>query len=312
MGEQLDILFPAAKAKAKRKARAPKAKPVAPPQRVCVGFSVRAGFCDRGAGHDGPHGCGETTWRVSERGVVVHDDEQELCGAKLIAPSGMPWLGEERLCSREVGHDGDHENACGDVWAEGSRVAPCGSCIGTRTETDGITTCAACEGTGREDEAPSPSCPVCDDDRQVVQARGGVAEAEPCPVCSDAPTTARACPSCGAALVWDADKVGETCGGLELRGWWRCDPCGGWWLATNAERRELVAGAGEAWVLTRGGRSVDAGGVRLRAEGGDAVALMRRVVVLPELEAALARIAAGESDAQALARRALALVEVAT
>lgn len=103
---------------------------------------------------------------------------------------------------------------------------------------------------------------------------------------------------CGGAYAFDPLLEGETVGGNRLIGWLVCDRCGG----TCITRRAV---AGGAWRLATSGRSIDAGGIRLRAEGGDAAAIMARIARLPDLEAALRRIARGEADPAALARAAL-------
>lgn len=107
---------------------------------------------------------------------------------------------------------------------------------------------------------------------------------------------------CGGELRFDPSVIGNTCGGLTLRGWDVCVACGEMWL--NSDRAEPA----EDWTLAKGGRSVNVGPFRLRCEastGLDVERLMARVVRLPELERALARIAAGEGDAAAIARESL-------
>lgn len=107
------------------------------------------------------------------------------------------------------------------------------------------------------------------------------------------------CPDCGGALAFDPTAIGTTCGGLELEGWLFCDACSKGWISTRSKPVER-------WTMVRGGRSIDTGTTRLRAESGAGVeALMIRVARLPDLERALRRIAAGEGDAAAIAAGAL-------
>lgn len=100
------------------------------------------------------------------------------------------------------------------------------------------------------------------------------------------------CPECGATLVFHADVVGETCGGLALRGWMWCEACAKHWLAPKG-MATIVEGiaSGDEWTLAKGGRSLNCGGVRIRAEGKtntSSGALMARIQRLPFLEAVLA------------------------
>jgi hypothetical protein len=114
------------------------------------------------------------------------------------------------------------------------------------------------------------------------------------------------CYDCGGPLTFDPAWEGETVGGVKLAGALRClgaegntEGCGMSWLS----RRAVTS---ESWKLAKGGRSVDAGGTRIRCEAGaDAERLMARVARLPELERALRVIAAGAADAAAVARAAL-------
>lgn len=100
---------------------------------------------------------------------------------------------------------------------------------------------------------------------------------------------------CGKPLRWDPLATGTTCGGLDLEGALACDTCGA-----------LLIGPGsksiERWKINGGGRSVDTGYTRIRAEGYDgAQALFARIVKLPEYERALRLIAAGAPNARELA-----------
>lgn len=106
------------------------------------------------------------------------------------------------------------------------------------------------------------------------------------------------CPSCGAQLHFDPTLRGMTCGGLELEGWLVC-PCGQAFIGSRSR-------PAESWKLAKGGRSVDTGTARIRAEAGEDVeGLMRRLVRLPELERALRRIAKGDEGAAAIAAEVL-------
>lgn len=112
------------------------------------------------------------------------------------------------------------------------------------------------------------------------------------------------CYDCGGELVFDPEVRGYTCGGLALKGWDVCSKCGKCWLARHgAEECEMP------WRLASGDRSVDTGHHRISTRGvgavDDVVALMHRIVRLPELEAALADIAQGEGASAERARRAL-------
>lgn len=111
---------------------------------------------------------------------------------------------------------------------------------------------------------------------------------------------------CGGAYSFDPTIEGVTVGGNNLVGWLVCDRCGGICIT----RRGLPGGT---WKLAASGVSIDAGGVRLRAEGGAiardyTVALMARIARVPALEAALRAIARGEGDPVAIARAALEAV----
>lgn len=102
---------------------------------------------------------------------------------------------------------------------------------------------------------------------------------ETCSVCED-----------GGVVRFDPNKRGHTCGGLELVGWLACDACGTY---TLCPARSKPADAVD-WSLAKGGRSVNAGGIRIRAEtgpaAGETTALMARIVRLPELEREVERL----------------------
>ena len=107
---------------------------------------------------------------------------------------------------------------------------------------------------------------------------------------------------CGGAYTFDPLLEGETCGGNQLVGWLVCDRCGGMCITRRAR-------PGGAWKLAASGVSIEAGRVRVRAEGSGAreytQALMARIVRVPHLEAALRAIARGDADPEAIARAAL-------
>lgn len=89
---------------------------------------------------------------------------------------------------------------------------------------------------------------------------------------------------CGTPTRWDATHVGTTIGGLVLEGAYICDTCGVALVSRRARPAEL-------WKLAKGGRSIDTGAAKIRAEAGDGVeALMLRLVRLPELERELERL----------------------
>jgi len=107
---------------------------------------------------------------------------------------------------------------------------------------------------------------------------------------------------CGGPFRFDPLIEGETCGGLHRIGWLICDACG----ETSVTKRGVTAGG---FKLAGGGRSLDADGFRVRAEGdGDPSRLMARLARLPDLEAALRQVAhraGGDAAIRALALAAL-------
>jgi hypothetical protein len=97
-----------------------------------------------------------------------------------------------------------------------------------------------------------------------------------------------ACPTCGAVMAWDPARTGTTCGGLEIAGALVC--CGNVMVSYLSKPADAIR-----WSLAKGGRSLNAGGIRVRAEGraGDDVgALMARLLRLPELEIEVERLRA--------------------
>lgn len=124
------------------------------------------------------------------------------------------------------------------------------------------------------------------------------------------------CPNDGARLRFDPTIVGTTVGGLRLRGWMHCDHCSASWVTRRGVPDTGGGTSDGRWRVANGGRSLDAGGIRLRAEGkpeaDELVTLMGRISRVPAFEAALERIASGELDAaaaRAIALEALAIGE---
>lgn len=105
-----------------------------------------------------------------------------------------------------------------------------------------------------------------------------------------------ACIHCGGPVAFDPVCVGDTCGGVTLRGWDRCEACDRWQLSRLAVPHER-------WKVAGSGRSVETGEARIRIEGGGLPELLcARLVMLPRLEEALDAIAAGAvADPKALA-----------
>jgi ribA/ribD-fused uncharacterized protein len=119
---------------------------------------------------------------------------------------------------------------------------------------------------------------------------------------SDKPLTC-----CNELTTWDENSVGTTCGGLEVIGAYVCGVCGTSFLGKASHPTD--PNESEVWKMNKGGRSVDIGQVRLRAESTrsdvDIPSLMTRIARLPRLEQALRTIAAGARDSAGVARRAL-------
>lgn len=98
------------------------------------------------------------------------------------------------------------------------------------------------------------------------------------------------CPRCRGPLVFDPDAVGETCGGLTLIGWMRCDAC------VRANRKAywhagFLGRSHEKWRVSGSGRSVEIGTGRVRIEGHpDPDKVAARIARLPELELEVARL----------------------
>jgi hypothetical protein len=101
--------------------------------------------------------------------------------------------------------------------------------------------------------------------------------------------------TCGGELRFDPDIIGETCGGLMLRGWNVCQKCGRAWITKKATSYD-----GD-WKLAGGGRSVETGNGRIRVDGcSDVDALMQRIVKLPDLELEVAQLRKYRDEQEAL------------
>lgn len=138
-----------------------------------------------------------------------------------------------------------------------------------------------CEASNGDAAAFDPACRFCGED--IYGDRSACPSCYVITVMRDAPSRSSEIPEEVPALYWDPERTGETVGGLELVGALVCRACG----ATCLSKRSRPADS-MRWKLSKGGRSVDAGGIRLRAENGDGVAkLMARIVRLPELEHAI-------------------------
>ncbi len=104
---------------------------------------------------------------------------------------------------------------------------------------------------------------------------------------------------CGELMDFHPERRGTTVGGLVVVGAMVC-ACG----VVEVCKHSRPADALE-WSLAKGGRSLTAGGLKIRAEKGDDAdieAVMARIVRVPELELELARL-------QQLQRRRLSLAD---
>lgn len=127
------------------------------------------------------------------------------------------------------------------------------------------------------------------------------------------------CGECGGGLTFDPDKIGETVGGLRLKGWKVCSHCGMFWLSRRGiPTHEVSDGTAGTWKIAHGCRSLDVGGLRVRTDGKalpqQVKQLIARISRVPAFEAALERLASGfgvESldHAIQIARDALAIAD---
>ncbi len=106
---------------------------------------------------------------------------------------------------------------------------------------------------------------------------------------------------CDTEMAIDTTTRGTTCGGLDVIGGLTCTVCGAGRILKGVTRAAKADDADTKWRLAGGGRSVNCGGVRIRADAksakGDAIIeLMARIVRLPELEAEIARLKAAMGD----------------
>lgn len=133
--------------------------------------------------------------------------------------------------------------------------------------------------------AHCPACPMPGCSGGTIPTADGIGDC--CTACA---WTDAVC-SCGLRKVFRPDVRGETVGGHQLVGWRQCPnpTCLGeveiCYLSQSADAVN--------WKLATGGRSLTAGGMKVRAEGGEAdavVALMARIVRVPELEAQVAQL----------------------
>lgn len=96
---------------------------------------------------------------------------------------------------------------------------------------------------------------------------------------------------CGELMTFDPAYRGKTCGGLETIGARVCLPCDLYEVC----RLTKEADSSSEWKIATSGRSLTAGGIKLRAEPGNAKAihaLMARLVTLPALELEVAQLRA--------------------
>lgn len=123
------------------------------------------------------------------------------------------------------------------------------------------------------------ACPRCD-----AEAHDGDLGYE-CLTCGWSEST---CDACGELMTFDAERRGTTCGGLSVVGARVC-VCG----IVEVCKLSRPADALD-WKLAKGGRSLTAGGLKVRAEkgenGDEIEQLMARIVRVPELELEVARL----------------------
>lgn len=94
------------------------------------------------------------------------------------------------------------------------------------------------------------------------------------------------CDECGAIMAFDPLARGTTCGGLDIVGALVC--CGRSFVCRLSKPADALD-----WRLAKGGRSMTAGGIKVRADSGSAEeveTLMKQIVSLPALEIEVTRL----------------------
>lgn len=126
---------------------------------------------------------------------------------------------------------------------------------------------------------PTPDCEGSPTREHLATLRpDGLAHTFACPACE---WRGDLCDACNQPMAWDPTARGRTCGELDLVGALVC--CGDMVISKLSQPADQATGV---WHLAKGGRSLNAAGVRIRAEGqgSDVYALMLRISKLPELE----------------------------
>lgn len=146
-----------------------------------------------------------------------------------------------------------------------------------------MSTCVVCllpddGGSAMGERCNCVACPQCGE-RAGYQELGHV--------CDNCGWRADRCETCGELMVFDPEYRGTTVGGLALIGARACKPCGVYQVCRKSKPADQVD-----WTISGGGRSLNAGGLRVRAERGEpgqVEALMLRLSKLPQLELEHAR-----------------------
>ena len=159
------------------------------------------------------------------------------------------------------------------------------------SEAEGDLDDAGCDVEIDSSTAPAPvvlvTCPACPTGH-LVEAEGGLGH-----TCSACPYTDLFCDGCGAKMTFAADYRATTCGGLAIVGARACVACDVYLVCRRSRPADAVD-----WALSPGGRSLTAGGVKIRADasrkdvGVDVEAIMARIVRVPELELEVERLRA--------------------
>lgn len=124
------------------------------------------------------------------------------------------------------------------------------------------------------------ACPKCPEGI-LAELDGGLGYA--CTLCDYDDTI---CAKCGKQMIFAAEYRGVTCGGLSIVGARACALCGVYEVCRRSKPADAVD-----WCLAKSGRSLTAGGIKVRAEAAPGVAeLMARIVRLPELELEVERL----------------------